>query len=88
MMHSLAACRTNTTVGAATGPYFVSNTQTTDTVDLATNVSFSGSGVNDDLITVGQCPPAGVTVIVLAPGLFCYPEISFLPEAPGDAPPR
>lgn len=33
---------TYTTIGAFSGPYLLNNTQTTDTIDLATDVSFSG----------------------------------------------
>jgi hypothetical protein len=77
---------TYTTMGAFSGVYLLNNTQTPDTIDLTNDVTFSGSGANDYVITAGQCAPAGVTTFVLTPGLFCYPDISFFPGALGDRP--
>jgi hypothetical protein len=71
-------------VGAPSGPYLLNNTQTTDTINPETDVSFSGPGADDYVITAGQCAPEGVFVIVLTPGLFCFPDISFLPGALGN----
>ena len=80
---------TSSTIGAATDqdpatPYFLNNTQSTDTIDLETGVTFSGPAANDYAIAPGQCGPSGATVIVLRPGIFCYPDISFFPGALGD----
>ena len=57
----------------------------TDTIDLTTNdVSFTGPGADDYVITPGNCPGNGVSTIVLAPDGFCTPEIDFFPGALGD----
>ncbi len=74
---------TYSTLGAPSGIYLLNNTATTDTIDL-NQVTFSGPGADDYLITAGQCGPSGASVIVLTQGLFCYPDISFFPGALGD----
>ena len=75
---------TYSVVGAPSGPYLLNNTQTTDTINLATDVSFSGPGADDYVLTAGQCASPGATTIVMGPGLFCYPDIFFFPGALGN----
>jgi hypothetical protein len=57
----------------------------TDTIDVTTNdVSFSGPGADDYLLSPGNCPGDGVTTIVLTQDQVCNPEIDFFPGALGN----
>ena len=79
----------DTTLGTYSTPYnkpvISNNGSSTDTIDLITNdVSFSGRGADDYVITTGNCPGDGVSTIVLTSGQSCEPDILFLPGALGD----
>jgi hypothetical protein len=78
----------DTTLGTfapSSNPSVLSNPGSTeDTVDLNNDVSFSGAGADDYLITPGDCSGDGLSTIVLQPGQSCTPEIDFLPGALGD----
>jgi hypothetical protein len=65
-------------------PSVLSNSGSPDTIDLNDDVSFSGPGADDYLITPGDCTGDGVSTIVLQSGESCTPEIDFLPGALGD----
>jgi hypothetical protein len=60
------------------------NENTTDTIDLNTDVSFSGPGADDYVISPGNCPGNGVSTIVLQIAQACNPEVDFYPGALGD----
>jgi hypothetical protein len=60
------------------------NENTTDTIDLNTDVSFSGPGADDYVITPGNCPGDGVSTIVLQIAQACNPVVDFYPGALGD----
>jgi hypothetical protein len=60
------------------------NENTTDTIDLTTDVSFSGPGADDYVISPGNCPGNGVSTIVLQLAQECNPEVDFYPGALGD----
>jgi hypothetical protein len=70
----------------ADGLYFLNRgqTQQTDDIDLTSDVTFSGPGADDYVISPGSCGSASATVLVIVPGDFCYPDISFFPGALGD----
>jgi hypothetical protein len=53
------------------------------TIDLTSDVSISGPGANDYVMTPGNCPGDGVSTIVLAAFQSCNPEIDFYPGALG-----
>ena len=56
----------------------------TDTIDLTTDVSFTGPGADDYLVTPGNCPGNGVSTIVLPPNDNCNIDVDFYPGALGD----
>ena len=60
------------------------NENSTDTIDLNTDVSFSGPGADDYVIAPGNCPGDGVSTIVLQTAQACNPEVDFYPGALGD----
>jgi hypothetical protein len=56
----------------------------TTTIDLLGNdVSITGTGADDYVITPGNCPGDGATTIVLAAFQSCQPAIAFYPGALG-----
>jgi hypothetical protein len=77
----------DTTLGTfspSTNPTVLSNSGSTDTIDLDTDVSFSGPGADDYVITPGDCGGDGESTIILQSGESCTPEIDFLPGALGN----
>jgi hypothetical protein len=58
----------------------------TDTIDLTnpSDLSFSGTGADDYVITPGNCPGNGTTTVVLTSGFACNLHAFFLPGALGD----
>ena len=77
----------DTTLGTyspSANPSVLSNSGPTDTIDLNTDVSFSGPGADDYIITPGNCSGDGVSTIVLQSGQSCTPVINFYPGALGN----
>jgi hypothetical protein len=72
------------TYSTSASPSVLSNSDSTDTIDLNTDVSFSGPGAADYLPLPGNCPGDGVSTIVLQSGQSCTPVIEFFPGALGD----
>jgi hypothetical protein len=57
----------------------------TDVVDLSSDVTFAGPGSNDWVVTPStDCPGDGVNVVVLASGSSCTVIVSFFPGAIGN----
>jgi hypothetical protein len=57
----------------------------TDTIDLEPNdLTWSGPGWDDYLVTPGDCPGNGVTTVVLTSGGACSLDVGFYPGALGD----
>jgi TM2 domain-containing membrane protein YozV len=76
----------DTTLGTyspSANPSVLSNSGAADTIDLNTDVSFSGPGADDYVITPGNCSGDGVSTIVLQSGQSCTPEVNFYPGALG-----
>ncbi len=76
----------DTTLGTyspSANPSVLSNSGPTDTIDLNTDVSFSGPGSDDYVMTPGNCSGDGVSTIVLQSGQSCTPEVDFYPGALG-----
>jgi hypothetical protein len=77
----------DTTLGTyspSTDPAVLSNSGSTDTIDLNTDVSFTGPGADDYVIMPGNCSGDGVSTIVLQTGQSCTPVIDFYPGALGN----
>src|ERR1700677_2304679 len=72
------------TFSSSINPAVLSNSGSTDTIDLNTDVTYSGPGADDYLITPGNCAGDGVSTIVLQSGQSCTPDIAFFPGALGD----
>src|SRR5580658_8014638 len=51
------------------------NENSTDTIDLNTDVSFFGPGADDYVLSPGNCPGDGVSMIVLQTAQACNPEV-------------
>ena len=77
-----------TTLGDYTGPTPLSltnNGATTDTIDLTTDATFTGSAPDDYVVSAGPgCPGNGTSIIVLAAGDSCPVDIYFYPSGLGE----
>ena len=79
------------TLGAGssgTSGFIVSNEATvTDTINLLTDLSYSGPGADDYIVLpYSNCPGNGVNLVVLASGQSCTLLVTFVPGALGDRP--
>jgi hypothetical protein len=77
----------DTTLGTyspATNPSLLSNSgSSTDTINVNTDISFTGPGADDYVVTPGNCNGDGVSTIVLDAGQSCTPVVDFYPGALG-----
>jgi hypothetical protein len=81
----------NITLGAAssgTEGFIVTNdAAVTDTINLSTDVSFTGPGADDYIVLpYSGCPGDGVNLVVLTSGHSCTLLVIFVPGALGDRP--
>jgi hypothetical protein len=72
------------TISTSTSPSVLSNpSSSTDTIDLSTDVTFTGSGADDYAMLPGDCSGDGVSTIVLQAGQSCTPAVVFYPGVLG-----
>ena len=79
----------DTTLGTFSGPdtfTLQNDASSTDTFDLLSDdLSFSGPGANDYVVTPSSdCPGDGATTVILAEGAACTMNVYFYPGALGD----